>query len=161
MSERFARRVRLGVIAGLGAAFAVAAFGPVAGAVSPAGEAAAAKQYADKVTICHRTGSKKNPFRTITVSRNALKAHLKHGDSIGACGPNSVFTMCAKAKGAKKTMKVKGVKKATRALKKGAKLGKCKAKAKPNKGKSGEKGKGKDKPEKGKGKGQDKPKKGK
>jgi hypothetical protein len=155
MSERFARRVRLGVIAGLGAAFAVAAFGPVAGAVSPTGDAAAAKQYQDKVTICHRTGSKKKPFVTITVSRNALKAHLKHGDTVGPCGPNSVFTMCAKAKnGAKKTMKVKGVKKATRALKKGAKLGKCKAKAKPNKdkGKSGEKGKskGKGKPKKGK-----------
>jgi hypothetical protein len=151
MSERFARRVRLGVIAGLGAAFAVAAFGPVAGAVSPAGDAASAKQYADKVTICHRTGSKKNPFRTITVSRNALKAHLKHGDSVGPCGPNSVFTMCAKTKnGAKKTVRVKGVKKATRALKKGTKLGKCKAKAKPNKGKSGEKGKGKGKPKKGK-----------
>jgi hypothetical protein len=154
MSERFARRVRLGVIAGLGAAFAVAAFGPVAGAVSPAGDAASAKQYADKVTICHRTGSKKKPFHTIRVSRNALKAHLKHGDSIGPCGPNSVFVMCAKTKAAKKTVKVKGVKKATRALKKGAKLGKCKAKAKPNKnkGKSGEKGKskGKGKPKKGK-----------
>jgi hypothetical protein len=154
MSERFARRVRLGVIAGLGAAFAIAAFGPVAGAVSPAGDAASAKQYQDKVTICHRTGSKKKPFHTIRVSRNALKAHLKHGDSIGPCGPNSVFTMCAKTKNAKKTVKVKGVRKATRALKKGSKLGKCKAKAKPNKnkGKSGEKGKskGKGKPKKGK-----------
>jgi hypothetical protein len=160
MSERFARRVRLGVIAGLGAAFAVAAFGPVAGAVSPTGDAASAKQYADKVTICHRTGSKKKPFHTIRVSRNALKAHLKHGDSMGPCGPNSVFTMCAKKNGAKKTMKVKGVKKATRALKKGAKLGKCKAKAKPNKskGKSGEKGKSKDKPNE---KPKEKPKKGK
>jgi hypothetical protein len=157
MSERFARRVRLGVIAGLGAAFAVAAFGPVAGAVSPAGDAASAKQYADKVTICHRTGSKKKPFHTIRVSRNALKAHLAHGDSIGPCGPNSVFTMCAKTKnGAKKTMKVKGVRKATLALKKGAKLGKCKSsgkKDKPQKGKQ----KGKEK-EKDKGKGPKKPK---
>ena len=145
MSERFARRVRLGVIAGLGAAFAVAAFGPVAGAVSPTGDAASAKQYADKVTICHRTGSKKKPFHTIRVSRNALKAHLKHGDTVGACGPNSVFTMCVKTKGAKKTMKVKGVKKATRALKKGAKLGKCTAKNKPEKTKQKGKGKGKGK----------------
>jgi hypothetical protein len=157
MSERFARRVRLGVIAGLGAAFAVAAFGPVAGAVSPAGDAASAKQYEDKVTICHRTGSKKNPFRTITVSRNALKAHLKHGDSVGRCGPNSVFTMCATTKkGKKHTLKVKGVKKATLALKKGSKLGKCKSsgkKDKPQKGKQ----KGKEK-EKDKGKGPKKPK---
>jgi hypothetical protein len=157
MRERFARRAALGVSAGLVAAFAVAGFGPVAGAVSPTGDAASAKQYADKVTICHRTGSKKNPFRTITVSRNALKAHLKHGDTVGRCGPNSVFTMCAKAKNGKKhTVKVKGVKKASRALKKGAKLGKCKAKAKPskNKGKGNEKGKGK-------GKDKPKPKKGK
>ena len=94
-----------------------------------------------------RMGSKKKPFHTIRVSRNALKAHLKHGDSIGPCGPNSVFTMCAKTKNAKKTVKVKGVRKATRALKKGSKLGKCKAKAKPKaKAKAsgnGAKGKGK------------------
>lgn len=137
MRERFARRAWLGLVAGVVTAFAVGGLGPVASAVSPSGESAAAKQYADKVTICHHTGSKKNPFRTITVSRNALKAHLKHGDTIGPCGPNSVFTMCAKTKnGAKKTVKVKGTKKAARALKKGAKLGKCKAKGKPEKGKS-------------------------
>ncbi|MGH3080082.1 MAG: hypothetical protein ACRDNH_02965 [Gaiellaceae bacterium] len=137
MRERFARRAWLGLVAGVATAFAVGGFGPVASAVSPSGESAAAKQYADKVTICHRTGSKKKPFHTIRVSRNALKAHLKHGDTVGPCGPNSVFTMCAKTKnGAKKTMKVKGTKKAARALKKGAKLGKCKAKGKPEKGKS-------------------------
>jgi hypothetical protein len=154
MRKRFGRRAWLGIVAGVATAFAVGGLGPVASAVSPSGESAAAKQYEDKVTICHRTGSKKKPFHTIRVSRNALKAHLKHGDSIGPCGPNSVFVMCAKTKAAKKTVKVKGVKKATRALKKGAKLGKCKAKAKPNKnkGKSGEKGKskGKGKPKKGK-----------
>jgi hypothetical protein len=137
MSKRTVRRVRLGVIAAMGAAVAVAAMGPVASAVSPSSEAAAAKQYADKVTICHHTGSKKNPFRTIRVSRNALKAHLKHGDTVGACGPNSVFTMCAKTKNGKKlTVKVKGTKKAARALKKGAKLGKCKGSGKPGKSKS-------------------------
>ena len=154
MSERFARRVRLGVIAGLGAALAVSPFGPVAGAVSPTRAAASPKQYEDKVTICHRTGSKKKPFHTIRVSRNALKAHLKHGDSIGPCGPNSVFTMCAKTKNAKKTVKVKGVRKATRALKKGSKLGKCKSSGKKNKPQKGkQKGKEKDK-----GKGPKKPK---
>jgi hypothetical protein len=137
MRERFARRAWLGLVAGVATAFAVGGFGPVASAVSPSGESAAAKQYADKVTICHHTGSKKKPFHTIRVSRNALKAHLKHGDTVGPCGPNSVFTMCAKTKnGAKKTLKVKGTKKAARALKKGAKLGKCKAKGKPEKGKS-------------------------
>jgi hypothetical protein len=38
-----------------------------------------------KVTICHHTHSKKHPFHTITVSQSALKAHLKHGDTTGAC----------------------------------------------------------------------------
>jgi hypothetical protein len=38
-----------------------------------------------KVTICHRTGSKKNPFVTITVSASSLFAHFKHGDQPGAC----------------------------------------------------------------------------
>jgi hypothetical protein len=32
----------------------------------------------DKVTICHKG-------HTITVSRNALQAHLAHGDTIGSC----------------------------------------------------------------------------
>ena len=35
---------------------------------------------AGKTTICHATGSDKNPFVTITVSNNALKAHARHQD---------------------------------------------------------------------------------
>jgi hypothetical protein len=42
-----------------------------------------ANQY--KVTICHHTHSKNHPMHTITVSVNALKAHLKHHDTLGAC----------------------------------------------------------------------------
>jgi hypothetical protein len=38
------------------------------------------KGKAGKVMLCHRTGSKKRPFVPIVVSRNAVKAHLKHGD---------------------------------------------------------------------------------
>ena len=39
----------------------------------------------DKVTICHATGSEKNPFVTITVSERALKGHGGHaGDIIPA-----------------------------------------------------------------------------
>jgi hypothetical protein len=104
---------------------------------------AATGQYEKKVTICHRTGSKKNPFVTIRVSRNAVPAHLRHGDKLGPCEGQS-FTMCHKTKaGKKQTIKVR-----FRALKshmrKGDKLGACKAKArgKSANGKSGNKGKG-------------------
>jgi hypothetical protein len=34
----------------------------------------------DKVTICHHTGSDTNPYVKITISKNALEAHKKHGD---------------------------------------------------------------------------------
>ncbi len=39
----------------------------------------------DKVTICHATGSKKNPYNEITVSVNGLNGHDQHeGDIIPA-----------------------------------------------------------------------------
>jgi hypothetical protein len=45
---------------------------------------AAQSQYGrERVTICHQTGSGK-PV-TITISRAALPAHLRHGDTIGPC----------------------------------------------------------------------------
>src|SRR5918995_1578164 len=113
---------------------------------SPAGVPSATSQYEKKVTICHRTGSKKNPFRTIRVSRNAVKAHLRHGDALGPCG-SAVFTMCHKTKnGKKQTVKVKGARKAERAMKRGDKLGKCKATKGKKADKGKQKGKKKDKP---------------
>jgi len=38
-----------------------------------------------KVTLCHVTGSQKNPGVTLTVSQNAVQAHLGHGDTVGPC----------------------------------------------------------------------------
>jgi hypothetical protein len=60
MNNRKRRGVTVGAVAGLVAAFAVAWMASVGAAISPAGVPAAASQYEKKVTICHRTGSKKN-----------------------------------------------------------------------------------------------------
>lgn len=141
--------IRAGLAGGV-ALLAFAALASVGAAVSPSGTPAAGEQYAKKVTICHRTGSKKNPFRTIRVSRNAVKAHLRHGDTVGPCS-TAPFTLCHKAKGkdkVKTTVKVKGSKAAARHLRHGDKLGKCK-KPKQDKKKGNQRGKGSEK-EKGK-----------
>jgi hypothetical protein len=71
----------------------LAAFGVMGGNAS----AASSGQYeygggeygGGKVTICHHTGSKKHPTETITVSENALRAHLAHGDTLGPCPDGS------------------------------------------------------------------------
>jgi hypothetical protein len=142
------RRVRWGfrwLLAGGLSALAFAALASVGAAVSPSGTAGATKQYnPNKVTICHHTHSKKNPFVTIRVSRNALKAHMKHGDTIGPCA-GATFTLCKKGE----TKKVKGDKAAEKLMRKGAKLGKCK----PKKSKSAEHGRSSDKQKKEKHKG--------
>ena len=136
-------------LAGLAGVLAFAAVASVGAAVSPSATPAASDQYAKKETICHRTGSKKNPFRTIRVSGNAVKAHLRHGDSFGPCS-TATFVLCHKAKGkgkASHTAKVKGAKAAARHLRHGDKLGKCK----PSKSKSSQRGKGKPSEKPGKG----------
>jgi cytoskeletal protein RodZ len=48
-------------------------------------ESSADNQYQEKVLICHiPPGNEDNP-QTISVSENAVPAHLAHGDSLGAC----------------------------------------------------------------------------
>lgn len=107
-------RLRRALIVGVVAALASAAVVSVVQAARTSAQrpSAAAGQYPQKVTICHRTGSQKNPFVTIRVSRNALPAHLRHGDTIGPCAGQS-FTICHKSKAqkgkakAQRTMRVR------------------------------------------------------
>jgi hypothetical protein len=134
------RRLGYAALVGLFAIFAFAALASVGAAVSPTSPPSVAAQYPKKVTICHRTKSKKNPYVTIRVSRNAVPAHLRHGDGIGPC-PRAIFTVCHKAKNGKhQTMKVRGAKAHRKALKRGDKIGACKTKKQKGKGKKRKKG---------------------
>jgi hypothetical protein len=60
---------------------------------------AAASQYPKKVTVCHRTHSKKHPWVKISISTHALKAHLRHGDFVvdttHPCPPNTPVSIGA------------------------------------------------------------------
>jgi hypothetical protein len=139
MGGRFVRTV---LVAGIVAILAAVA-ASVGVAVSPTGTNSAAHQYQyeKKVTICHRTGSKKHPFVTIRVSRSAVRAHLRHGDKLGPCS-RAKFAVCHKARGKKHTVKVKGVRALKRHLHHGDRLGSCQ--------KSHNKGKGHEKKQRGK-----------
>jgi hypothetical protein len=107
-------------------ALVFAALASVGAAVSPSGTPAATEQYGGRVTICHRTKSRKNPFRTIRVARSAVRAHLRHGDKRGSCA-NARFAVCHKLKrGKKATVRVKGLAKLKRHVRHGDKIGACK-----------------------------------
>jgi len=86
------RTIRL-ASAGTAAAALLAAFAAVAGAGLQSTSSSASQyqygpgshQYGQKVTLCHHTHSKKHPWVTITVGAPAEAAHLRHGDTPGAC----------------------------------------------------------------------------
>ena len=126
MRAMIARLPLRAALAGGVIALVFAALASVGAAVSPSGTPAATEQYGGKVTICHRTKSRKNPYRTIRVARSAVRAHLRHGDKRGSCA-NASFAVCHKAKHAKKrTVRVKGLTKLKRHVRHGDKIGACK-----------------------------------
>jgi hypothetical protein len=85
-------------VAGLATSFAIAApppgkgknkgqtTGSTSGTTATGTTATTTTGGEKKVTICHKTGSKTNPWVKIKVSKNALPAHIRHGDM--PVGPN-------------------------------------------------------------------------
>jgi hypothetical protein len=73
------------------ALFALALTTPVSRKVTAAGDKGNGKGGGHTpVTICHHTGSQKNPIVVITVDDDAVPAHFaNHGDSFFNPSPNS------------------------------------------------------------------------
>ena len=51
------------------------------------GNSSALAQYGNKVVICHHPSSDPTKWVTISVPQSAVKAHLRHGDTLGPCKP--------------------------------------------------------------------------
>jgi hypothetical protein len=49
---------------------------------------------AAKVAVCHRTNSVKKPMQMITVSGNAVPAHLAHGDTLATVDTGTGVATC-------------------------------------------------------------------
>ena len=119
------------------AALILAAIASVGASLAPAGTStpAAESAYPKRITICHRSGRKlkRSKYRTIRIAQRALKAHLRHGDGIGACSRGR-FTICHKTKaGKRRTMKVRGAKAHKKHMKHGDKIRACPKKKKKKK----------------------------
>jgi hypothetical protein len=83
--ERFEGRRARTLVGASVVAVALAAAGVLGGVGFAKSSPTAAQYQYGKVTICHKTRSKKNPSVTITISQSALPAHLRRGDTVGAC----------------------------------------------------------------------------
>ena len=105
--QRYEARLTASGAAALAAAGIVASFAAV-GFAGPSGPTAE-QQYGDrKVTICHHAKGKKGTKHvTIRVSRSALPAHLRHGDTVGACSTRAARAAHAKNAHVKKFHKTK------------------------------------------------------
>lgn len=82
-------------------------------------EVSAALDQYGKVTICHKG-------KTISVARSALNAHLKHGDTLGPCGPKLPASVKVCHQG--RTLVVTHANALRQHLKHGDKRGACKKK---------------------------------
>jgi hypothetical protein len=99
-------KLHLAGVLGLVAAMLASLTVLVSAAVGKSSSSSAA-QYQYKVTICHRTKSKKKPFHTIRVAAAAVPAHLKHGDTLGPCATTAPAATTTSGKG-KKAKPAKG-----------------------------------------------------
>jgi len=93
--RRFEDRGARVIVGGSVAAVALAAAGVLGGVGFAKSSPTAAQYQYGKITICHKTHSKKNPFVTITISRSAWPAHQRHGDTLGACGTTPTTSTAA------------------------------------------------------------------
>jgi hypothetical protein len=104
--------------AGVFASVGMAGFGAKLVGMSHTSTPTAQQYPAGKVTICHHTHSQKNPFVTITVSQNAVAAHVRnHGDTIGPCSDQAAPVVPVVPGQAKKAVKVHKAHKAKHANK--------------------------------------------